>query len=1165
MHRLLILIWLVASTLHSWAAEDPFAAGVRATEPLPAAGQQKTFKLPSGFEIQLVAAEPDLRKPMNMAFDSAGRLWITESREYPFPAKPGEPARDSVRIFSDFGPDGRARKMEIFADGLNIPIGLHPFPIYDKPGQPPRWGCILWSIPNIWRMEDTDGDGRADKREVLFGPLGWERDTHGNQASFRRGADGWIYATHGFNNTSTFKARDGSGITLNSGNTYRFRADGSRVEQFTWGQVNPFGMCVDPLGNFYTADCHSSPIYQLLRGGYYPSFGKPHDGLGFAPTVIQHSHGSTALCGIVYLSDPAWPAEYRDQMLVGNVMTSRINRDQITFTGSSPKGKELPDFLSSTDPWFRPVDLQWGPDGALYIADFYNRIIGHYEVPLTHPARDRERGRLWRVVHLKDQLAKPVPFNLTAAKPGDLVGELMSGNPTRQSLAMGELELRADKRTLDILKGAASGQWHFRQGDARPGLMTGALWVLHRRGALDAETLHKAADDRDRVVRVHALRILGESAAWKPASTDAVLKALADKDPFVQRAAAEALALHPAAGHVEPLLLALPAAPAADAHLVYVLRHALREQFRAPGAFDRYGNAPLRPADARVIADVAATVPSPGAAAFLLSRIAQAPAESVAAHVRHIARHAPQDKLAEVTALARARFATDLDQQAALLKAMQEGAAQRGAVLPPEASAWGAALAGRLLATGTGDAAWENKPLSGATDARSPWAFQERACADGQKAQLMSSFPLGETLTGSLRSAPFELPKQLAFYLCGHDGVPGQAAQKKNAVRLRHATTGETLAEAVPPRSDVAQKVTWNLAAHAGKSAYFEAVDGDTGSGFAWLAFGRFNPLPPQLVLTSPTQLAQRQVAGAELARDLRLAQMEKPLASLMSRREADAAARAAAMDALAALGLVSGQQRLLGDLLRNADEPAVLRERAAQQAARLPELRAARADALAGASARMQPPFARALSGDPAGAALLLAAVQSGKAPAVLLQDTAVKDRLPEGLKGRAAALTQGLPPADEAIQKLIAQRLDSWRARPGSVDRGRELFQLACAACHQKGGVGQLVGPQLDGLAARGAERVLEDILDPHRNVDVAFRYKNVKLKDGQLLSLLPRREAGQTLIFADGTGKEVTIAQADIVSQTPTTRSLMPDNFGTATSPQQLNDLLAFLMAR
>src|SRR5687768_11849595 len=305
--------------LASAAPVDPFSEGVRPTDPLPAAEQANTFKLPPGFKIELVAAEPDLQKPMNMAFDSKGRLWVTMSREYPFPAPLDKPARDMIKVFEDFDENGRARKVTTFADGLNIPIGIYPY----------KNGVIAWSIPNIWFFQHTDGDGKADKREVSFGPFGWERDTHGSQASFRRGFDGWLYATHGFNNSSHVRAKDGSEVKMQSGNTYRMRLDGSRIEHHTFGQVTPFGMCFDPSGNVYSADCHSAPIYELLRGGYYPSFGKPHDGLGFAPTLMEHAHGSTAICGPIFYADDQWPEEYQNTMLVGNVMTSRINRDTL--------------------------------------------------------------------------------------------------------------------------------------------------------------------------------------------------------------------------------------------------------------------------------------------------------------------------------------------------------------------------------------------------------------------------------------------------------------------------------------------------------------------------------------------------------------------------------------------------------------------------------------------------------------------------------------------------------------------------------------------------------------------------------------------------------------------------------------------------------------------
>ena len=254
--RWLQRLWFCAglTALHgaAVAAEDPFAAGVRPTEPVSAEEQRKTFQVPEGFEVQLVAAEPDINKPFNLAFDGRGRLWVTTSIEYPFAAPTNRVGRDRVVIFSDFGADGRARKVTQFADELNIPIGIYPLTgiprklvLGGEDMKPFEDACLVWSIPNIWLMEDADGDGKAERRTAWYGPFDFTRDTHGNQASFRRGFDGWLYATHGFNNDSHVKGRDGNEVHLNSGNTYRMRLDGSRIEHHTWGQVNPFGMTLD--------------------------------------------------------------------------------------------------------------------------------------------------------------------------------------------------------------------------------------------------------------------------------------------------------------------------------------------------------------------------------------------------------------------------------------------------------------------------------------------------------------------------------------------------------------------------------------------------------------------------------------------------------------------------------------------------------------------------------------------------------------------------------------------------------------------------------------------------------------------------------------------------------------------------------------------------------
>ncbi|MFN0067674.1 MAG: PVC-type heme-binding CxxCH protein, partial [Limisphaerales bacterium] len=751
--RLLPLLCLAAFLARG--AEDPFAAGVRTSDPLPPAEQQAKFRLPPGFEIQLVASEPDIHKPMNLAFDAAGRLWVTTSIEYPWAAPTNRPGRDRVMIFEDFGPDGRARKATEFAGGLNIPIGVYPFRT-DTSG----WKAVVWTIPHIWLMEDTDGDSRADKRTPLYGPFDCTRDTHGNQASFRRGFDGWLYATHGFNNDSWITNRDGSVIHLNSGNTYRMRLDGSKLEHHTHGQVNPFGLAWDPRGNLYSSDCHSAPIYQLLAGGFYPSFGKPHDGLGFAPVMLEHAHGSTAIDGAFYYADDLWPAEYRDMFLIGNVMTSRLNRDRLEFVGSTPKAVEQPDFLTTTDPWFRPVDNTLGPDGALYVADFYNRIIGHYEVPLAHPGRDRERGRLWRVVY-QGENGKPKlrPAALPVDLPG-LLAELGSPNLTRRLLAMGEVQDRfgasATPKVLEAVERPENPFQHIH-----------ALWLLHRlnppspaAGPLPA-LLTRASESPAALIRVHAARIAADildrdqrpglalHTDYVAAAHAVASRGLADADGLVRRCAAEALGNFAGVSVLPPLLDALARADAADTHLVYVLRKSIRNTLAREGGFTELAKAPVE--QRALVADILPAVPTAAAATYIIRNLAalRADPENTARLLQHAARHAPAAELDALARTAPTALGEDVTAQLALFRSVQQGLAQRGLKPSDAVLDWVEDIAKRLIPTLAVDATgWRNLPLDTAAKATNPWDWEERTAADtGRRERLLSSLSRGEALT----------------------------------------------------------------------------------------------------------------------------------------------------------------------------------------------------------------------------------------------------------------------------------------------------------------------------------------------------------------------------------------------------------------------------------
>ena len=1274
-----------------------FQALVRKADPLGAGESLKAFDVPDGFRMELVAASPDIGQPMNLAFDERGRLWVTSTLEYPYPVPLGQPGRDTIKILEDTNGDGAFDQLFTFADGLNIPTGIYPY----------KDGAIAWSIPNIWFLRDTDGDGRADKREKLYGPLGYERDTHGMHSSFTRGLDGWLHLTHGFNNNTTVTAADGSSITMNSGNTYRVQPDGLSVEQFTFGQVNPFGMCLDAFGNFYTADCHSSPIYQLIRDAYYPSFGKPHDGMGFAPLVIGHNHNSTGLCGIVFNQDNHWPAEFSDNIFVGNVITSRVNRDRVDWLGSSPKGTELPDLVRTSDPWFRPVNLQFGPDGALYIADFYNRIIGHYEVRLDHPGRDRKTGRIWRLVYDAPQgerLAKPV--NLPEAKLAEAIAELSSSLLARRMTATDYLADDVGQRAAAPLREAMA------KPAAAPELKAHGAWVLQRVGQLDEATYLRLAKDESELVRVHTQRIAGARKKWSTKTKSMVLAGLGDVSPQVRRAAADALARRSNPGHVRPLLAALGQTQALDGHLRHALRIALRNNLHAVDDPAKLADLKDDPAALRHLMSVVLSVNSPFAGSLMLGNLENANLDrsQLVTYLRHIARNAPSEGLERLAAVMQKQFAADPDFQAELLLAINDGIIQRGLVPEQGVLDWAENLARQLLAANeavgiqwvaepakgvppsdipwvvqsrnilVSKPRWENHPHH-AHPTVSPWVTQVRASIDGVTGihYITSLPPGGESLTGVLRSVAFAMPDELTFFINGHRGYPNDPAHDENFVRLVDAKTGDELHRVHPPRNDIgvpvrwqldrprevflevvdgdtgaafawlgvarfsidlelfrhadflssatpggerltgvlrslefavpgrlrfllagygglpgkppnrkkyvqlvevgsgrilkktgcssgeiAEEIVWDLSTFAGRRARFEIVDRDTSEASDWVAAGGFLPPIAPLPTMAPRRLAKRQMAAAQIVRDLKLAAALDGATRLATDPLAAIAAREMAVSAILGHG-TENQQSNVAAILEDRNQPESLRLAVANGGAHLPVVRGRLAKALGQVPADLQLQFARALARNRLGAKALLGAVVSGQAPAGLLLDAQVKNSFPKAAARQVTALTAGLSKPNAERERLIAERVAAFREAGGDAVGGKTTFATLCGACHQKGGQGGNIGPQLDGIGNRGVERLVEDILDPNRNVDVAFRYSIVKLKNGQTLIGLKRREVGQSIVFADLAGAESSIAKADIVAQEETTRSLMPEAFGQAITQEDFRDVLEFLLAK
>jgi putative heme-binding domain-containing protein len=1012
------------------APVNPFAENVRPTSALTPEQELKSFHLPPGFTIQLVAAEPEIHKPINIELDARGRLWVTSTIEYPFPVRdPKVKPRDMVKVLEIDPATGRATKVTDFADGLNIPAGVYPY----------KNGCIAFSIPNIYFLQDTDGDGVCDKRDVLYGPFDTTRDVHGLNNSFIRGYDGYLYATHGFNNQSHITAKDGSTLSMNSGNIYRMTLDGSHVDHIAHGPVNPFGLMFDTAGQLWLADCHTKPFQMVLRGAWFEHFGRPHDGIGFYPKIMGHLHGSTAIGGVVVIEDDRWPAEFRHNLLCGNPVTSRVDRDSATWSGSTPAAHEQPDFVASDDPWFRPVAFAFAPDGSIYMADFYNKIIGHYEVPLTHPGRDRTSGRIWRIVPPREgagarvqgsgnaaaiapspgtpgdgrgegfALGTPLP-DLTKLSAPDLVKTLAHPNITARMLASDQLTDRIGTAAIEPCRAILS--------TGTPTQKVHALWVLYRLGAVQPNEIVAAAKDADAIVRGHAVRVLEESRELSSEQRRLLIDAMRDENPLVRRNAAEALGLHPAAEDLRPLLDLIDGTDKADTHLIYVGRIALRGHLEAPGLLAGLAKSNLSDADKATIDGVLPAVNSAQAAAFIIDQLragtlAGGPTDEL---LKHAARWGGDEGTQAAAAFAQQRLASNDDQALEALQAIHSGLQERGATLPPALHDWAVKVVTTSLAKGAKD--------------------------------------------------------------------------------------------------------------------------------------------------------ARRAQAAADLAKSLALKACAAPLAALMADGKADVAARLAAVTAV--LALDKSNVPAVAAVVADPKQPANLREAAAKalSEANTDEARQALIMPIRVAPQAVAAKLAAALAGRPEGANTLMDAIERNNLSARLLQEPIVRDKLAAAkvrdLDGRISKLTANLAPANAALDKLIALKKKAFDAKTADAARGQQVFTRTCAVCHQIAGQGAVVGPQLDGVGARGLDRLLEDVIDPNRNVDPMFRFSNVTLKDGDTISGLVRSQTDATLTLVDVTGHENAIDKKEVDRVEVSKLSLMPTGFGELLSPAEFNDLVAFLLS-
>jgi putative membrane-bound dehydrogenase-like protein len=511
-----------------------------ASPPLLPLEAQKKFVVPEGFEVRLFAAEPDVINPVAMTWDERGRLWVLELYEYPLGAPPGTKPRDRIKILEDTDNDGRADKVTVFADGLNLATGLALG----------NGGVYVGQAPDFLFLQDTNHDDKADTRTVLLTGFGLD-DRHELLNGFTWGPDGWLYMTHGVFTHSRVKIPEASapGVEVTAA-VARYQPQTKKFEVFADGTSNPWGVDFDRYGNAFVSACVIDHLFHMAPGGIYVrQGGVPANPYAYEllPSIVDHKHHMAAYCGICIYQGDQFPEEYRGHVFMGNIHQNAINHDRLIPNGSSFKAVAEKDFLTTSDGWFRPISEQVGPDGALWVGDWCDKYPCYQNAQADPEGVDRERGRIWRVVYTGKNPGKKMPsrpetkMDLAKASSDALVKMLEHPNEWQRRTAQRILNERIHTEsnwnavTASVAKVATEG----KTLESR----LAASAILHD-GYL---SLQQAESAKDPAERAWAIKFWGEALRdWKFSTrVDTVLKtierAASDPDPSVRLAVATAV------------------------------------------------------------------------------------------------------------------------------------------------------------------------------------------------------------------------------------------------------------------------------------------------------------------------------------------------------------------------------------------------------------------------------------------------------------------------------------------------------------------------------------------------------------------------------------------------------------------------------------------------
>jgi putative membrane-bound dehydrogenase-like protein len=515
----------------------------------------QSMKLPAGFKATLFAGEPDVVQPVAFAIDDRGRLWVAENLTYPIRAQEGQ-GKDRIVIFEDSNGDGKFDKRTVFIENLNLVCGL----------ELGFGGVWVGAAPYLLFIPIKPGEDKPDgPPRVLLDGFGYQ-DTHNTLSTFNWGPDGWLYGGHGVACHSSV-GKPGAAASERqkfSGCVWRYHPTKHLFEIFGEGCTNPWGLDFNDCGQLFVTGCVLPHLWHVVQGGRYqrpfgePAFPYTYDTI---KTIADHRHwagdnshagregyrnaqgeletypadfalggGHAHAGGMVYLGDN-WPADYRGAILMFNLHGHRVNLDRLERSGSGYVGRHGPDFLLANDPWSLVLNLQYGPDGAVFLIDFYEKNICHSPKPDFY---DRSNGRIYKVSY---QDPKPAPVDLQKLSDAELAHLQLHGNDWFVRHARRILQERFAEPPVRIAAIKDSDAAHFSRRNAGTesktkvhGLLTEmlnknpdrtrrlrALWALQVTAGFTEKIGMPLLRDDDEFIRAWAIQFLTE--ARQPSDT----------------------------------------------------------------------------------------------------------------------------------------------------------------------------------------------------------------------------------------------------------------------------------------------------------------------------------------------------------------------------------------------------------------------------------------------------------------------------------------------------------------------------------------------------------------------------------------------------------------------------------------------------------------------